>query len=532
MFWAKGGQGRACSSDTKALWIAGAVMLVFVLAEIAAICVINSGKFGYTLDDAYIHLSLAENIWRGHYGINSNEFAAPSSSILWPFIISPFAATRYGEYAPLLINIAAALGTLCVFRNILSASIPIANGRERTVILSVLLVLMVLGTNAVGLIFTGMEHSLQLLAVSIIIWGMITEIETNRSRHWLLSAIVLAPLIRYECLAVSAAALGFLYYREHQKEAVILAIVTLVPLILFSVFLMSLGLGALPTSVLAKAPVTNVENMRVVKLLGYNLGYSISKPEGRLLCCALLVMLAFAWFSKCERARRALAAASSLAIALHLLMGQYDWFHRYEIYIWAFSVSTLLYLGQPLFSRVVNRDKDARAIGKTLVLATLGTALICWPYIHGLALLPIASNNIFEQHYQMHRLVIHYYRKPVAVHDFGYVSYGNENYVLDLSGVASLQSLKHKDDEGNPAWMNESAKANNVELAMIYPNWFKKIPDGWIKVGELYLSKRIVTSASNILVFYATGEVARSECFRAMRQLQKVLPHEIIMRFY
>lgn len=42
----------------------------------------------YTLDDPYIHLSLAENLLRGHYGVNLDEVASPSSSILYPFLLA------------------------------------------------------------------------------------------------------------------------------------------------------------------------------------------------------------------------------------------------------------------------------------------------------------------------------------------------------------------------------------------------------------------------------------------------------------
>mgnify|MGYP001017862235 CR=1 FL=1 len=52
------------------------------------------GFFFYTLDDPYIHLALAENILRGHYGINLDEPSSPSSSIVYPFLV---AATMLGN---------------------------------------------------------------------------------------------------------------------------------------------------------------------------------------------------------------------------------------------------------------------------------------------------------------------------------------------------------------------------------------------------------------------------------------------------
>ena len=47
----------------------------------------------YTLDNPYIHLSLAENLLLAHYGVNLDEVPSPSSFILYPFLFaSPLAA--------------------------------------------------------------------------------------------------------------------------------------------------------------------------------------------------------------------------------------------------------------------------------------------------------------------------------------------------------------------------------------------------------------------------------------------------------
>ncbi|MCK7508511.1 MAG: hypothetical protein MZV70_33635 [Desulfobacterales bacterium] len=46
------------------------------------ILVLNDGTFRYSLDDAYIHLSLSEGISRFHYGINPEVSSASSSMLL------------------------------------------------------------------------------------------------------------------------------------------------------------------------------------------------------------------------------------------------------------------------------------------------------------------------------------------------------------------------------------------------------------------------------------------------------------------
>ena len=55
----------------------------------------------------YIHLALSEGIARGHYGINAAEAASPSSSVLWPYLLSLFAHARWQVTAVLGINLVA-----------------------------------------------------------------------------------------------------------------------------------------------------------------------------------------------------------------------------------------------------------------------------------------------------------------------------------------------------------------------------------------------------------------------------------------
>ena len=55
----------------------------------------SNNFFTYTLDDPYIHLELAKNIFGGNHGINITEFSAPSSSIIFPFLLAPFSNFQF-----------------------------------------------------------------------------------------------------------------------------------------------------------------------------------------------------------------------------------------------------------------------------------------------------------------------------------------------------------------------------------------------------------------------------------------------------
>ena len=90
-----------------------------LLILVAGILRINNGTFLYTLDDPYIHLALSDQIRHGNYGLHSGTHAAPSSSILFPFLLAVAAGTALHPYFPLLINLCALFATVEILRRFL-----------------------------------------------------------------------------------------------------------------------------------------------------------------------------------------------------------------------------------------------------------------------------------------------------------------------------------------------------------------------------------------------------------------------------
>src|SRR3984957_16271433 len=144
----------------------------------------NDGHFFYALDDPYIHLALSEQLAHGHYGLNPGEATSPSSSILWPFLLVPFAGHSIHVYSPLLWNVLFGAIAACVIGAI-AAKLPLdgEDGANESAVWGRRLgvaVLLLFTANLVSLTFVGMEHVLQVLLSTICVAGLLIAWDERR----------------------------------------------------------------------------------------------------------------------------------------------------------------------------------------------------------------------------------------------------------------------------------------------------------------------------------------------------------------
>ena len=479
-----------------------------------AILILNHGSFVFSLDDPYIHLALSRNILHGHYGINSSEYAAPSSSILWPFLLVPFMLLPYADIFPLVINFALSVSSLVVIHNIVAHSFAHISHLNRQMFVTVIVSVLMLTTNLVGLPFTGMEHSLQVLLALMVLSGLLREHETGQPEWWLYVAIMLGPLVRYENLALSGPVLVYLCWRGHYKPALICGTTLIATLAAFSLFLVSHGLGILPTSILAKSIGTQADSSLIRVAVG--LVENMLDQQGMMLLLGLILLVL-----RFKSPDRNLAYVVCSAIGLHFVIGKFGWFSRYEIYIWVVAVLTLLYV-----YRIQLATRLEQLGSRRFCIRMAAVAFICsGPYIATQILTPLASNNMYEQQYQMSRFVSEYYRRPVAVNDLGLVAYYGGQYVLDLFGLGSRAALEMNETQTNGEWMNTLAEQHNVKLVMMYESWFADQPESWIPLGELHLGKKRSTASRETVTFYAVDQETARTALPLLQQFQATLPN-------
>jgi len=502
--------------------LAGGILLLLLAVEYLSIRVANGGVFTYTLDDPYIHMALADRILQGGYGINPGEAASPSSSVIWPLLLLPFAALGGGWalHGPLIWNALAALLLLSVLASLWGGVLGASRSQADDLSRLLLLLLSLLVFNVPGLVFTGMEHTLQVALTLVLLLGLIREAGSGRPPGWLPVVLLLAPLVRYELLAPCGAALLYLLFRGHRRLALGCALALLLLLGGFSLFLISLGLPPMPSSIMAKSA---LYGSGLTGLLVNGLR-TLDDPVGVLLLLLGLLNARWALSASRTKADRLLAGVLALSSLGHALGGAYGWYHRYEVYIWALMVMGTLYgfrsrggaLG--VFSTVSNR------VALLLALSVGGSA-----YLGVLYSTPRAARNIFDQQYQMGRLARDYLREAVAVNDLGLVAWGNPYPVLDLMGLASPRALHlRRHSPVDPAWMDELCRERGVEVAMVYERgFFPLLPSSWVRVGRFSLSDISVVCLSNTVTIYVTGSQALSRVVPAVQAWVPTLPQGV-----
>ncbi len=502
--------GRLARERTsRVALLAGVTALLVLVAGI--ILFLNRGVFTYSLDDPYIHLVLARAISRGHYGFNMLEASSPSSSITFPFLLVPFVWLHIGEAGPLVLNAAALLATLWMLHVWMTRDLE-ASPR----VASALTVSIMVGFNLVGLVFTGMEHSLQVLACVAVCIG-IDRISAGRAPGRLFwAAVAVGPMIRYELLALSLTAIAYCAYRRHIARAAAALAFICVSVGGFSLALHALGLPLLPNSVLAKADYTDLgRGAGVFVSLFHNFMGNMGGRAG-----AVMAALAAMTVGMAARRRRVDIAVVACTLLLEVFIaGKNGWFERYEV--WALVAIAVLGVGvmAPFTELGVLSGKPSVALLAVLML-------MCEPYARATALTPLGANNIYGQQYQMSRLIQDLGVRSVALNDIGLIGWKNPGvYVLDLAGLSSNEALRQRlCCPQSSAWMEELARRHSVDLVMIYNTWFPSIPAGWVKVGDLRLEGRLVTPSSSVVSIYARTSDAAGLLRQRLGQFAPTLP--------
>ena len=504
-------EAPAAQETAPARWLgaAAAGVLLAAVGAVVAWAVRTNGEFSYPLDDPYIHLRLAQNLFdTGALGINPGEFASAASSMSWPAIMAPLTGlfdTAIG--IPLVLATIASVVTLVLID-------PWARRREVRLSLRIALLFgMVVIVPLVLVSLTGMEHALQvglsILLVSLCIDTVGDDAERT-SRPWVIGLVALAlAATRLEIIFVAPPLFVLLAMHRRWRSVVGLCVGAALPLIAIVAIDLGQGWPPLPASISAKSLAVNDGIARFLPNPDY---ISIAIGRRPRFLAVVVVLGLMVWLGHRlgplldRRALRWGLVALSIT-ALHVCFSQTGWLYRYEAYMIALCLCASALLGESILR---HREELQLGVGlRRAVLAALvvfiGLAVFDGVRVNLVGLTGI--REIHQQQIQMARFAAA--NCPgcrVVLNDIGAVALYGDGTITDAVGLANRAVIEAKlDGDYDAATIDRIARDEGATWAMIYPGWqdgIQEVPESWTLVGTWSWPHNEVVGGKDV-AFYA-----------------------------
>jgi hypothetical protein len=470
------------------------------------------GNFVYILDDAYIHLSIAQNLMvRGIYAVNADFPALASSSPVWPFLLATTSAISNDiTHSPLIINAVVSAIVLVIITVICQKG-----GLSWISTIVVSGVVWVTVPMAV-MIFNGMEHALHIASVFLLLlaymqWEL-SEDFGKRIPPLMIVSIILALLVRYETIGLVFGIGCTLAFRKHWKVVAQLLLIVLAVLVTMTLLLWLAYGVAVPYSVAVKVftgkgevyvYLRGLKNLLMLRSFWPDIHYRLI-----LLLFALLTVQSMLRYERIASPTGSFALVLVIAILAHSMFHVDVSMYRYSGYLVAPVVVVVLLdlhsiLQKSRLNKVLLRASSAFP-ALLVVLAMIASVFDAGQ--KATRLIPNAAKNISEQQILTARFVDTFYRdEAVAVNDIGAVAYYSRSKIIDLVGLAYPDAAKSKiRGEYGSLYLEDLVLRESVSVIIICDAWFtgrNAPPASWIKVSEWTISDNIICSDSTIALY-------------------------------
>ncbi len=481
----------------KEIQIPTLILLILTILTFIISLISNQGIFVYGLDDPYIHMSMARNLaTKFMLSVDGYHYGSASSSPLWTILLALFyfLPNHLFYLIPFIFNIVFQIFNLILVKQIM---LKIFNYN----IPNILLILLFLLTPFIPLTFGGMEHSLQILLVLLMLYYFLKLSIDYKSLSTKIMMLILAPFVvfvRYENFAFIFMIFFILVlFIKDYKFAFIFIISSLLFVFLFGMWSISLGLGFFPNSIMAKSIIgSNFELSLLIKNILENL---IKQLSFGLHIDILILLNLLALFHLKDKKFMFLSIIFIGTAIIHATFAQFGWFYRYEAYLVTLGILNIfLYLNQ--------LTKNWKIIIYFLII-----------FSHIFHLLSpifsvLATKNIYEQQIQMANFLKKYKNNAnIAANDIGAITYFTNIKLIDLVGLGNYDVLKlKKSDKFNNDTVLQLLLENNIELILVYDSWFPNKSfenSSYKKIGEWKI-KYVVTVGGDTVSFYSRSNVA------------------------
>jgi hypothetical protein len=523
------------------LWLFAFGLVALFLPVCLILCkVLNytQGVFMYPYDDTFIHLTLADNLLKGHWGINENEFASASSSLLYTLILAFARLFSHSVLVPFIVNCIAGIAILC------SVHFWLTKHQVSYIAQGMIFLLVIFFTPLPLVIISGMEHTLQCLFSFLFIFYFSDWLENAKSLRnervslKVLLFAVLTSTIRYEgVFLIAIACLLLLMYRKI-LPALVLAFVALLPLVIFGWISVNKGSYFFPNSVLVKSgsfnysdPVQVVYTVLFDKLVYARNGMA-SLATQRLMIIVPLLYLVF---------RKYLTSSYTFiliflfaATILQLSFASTGYLYRYEAYLFfcLMIITPVLFYkyGRPVLNDLIS------GISKFIAFALV--FFLLFPVVlRSITALDKTSQgciNIYDQQYQMALFSKKYYNQSaIALNDIGAMAYFTDARIVDLWGLANTEVTKSKKNHyWTPPFLDSLCRSKQVAMGIIYDTWFPdSLTKRWNKVASWQIQNNVICGDDSVS-FYSLQPFSQDILRQRLKEFEPQLPGSVKVKYY
>jgi hypothetical protein len=404
-------------------------------------------------------------------------------------------------YFPFLLGIAGAILMIVAMQGELSRysslSVP---AKSACVILTIFL-------GAIpSLAALGMEHTFQ-IAFTLFFVHSCASISTDKPIRFKQAGTAalwgaLMVFTRYENAFVVVAACGLLLLHRNFKAAIIIGILSALPILLFGVYAVSNGGLFIPNSIQIKVR-DNYKQLLNGGIAMLEVAASISG----LLVISIYVLLKKLRRQQIDRTFQVLCIFV-LSGLMHAVLGGFGWFYRYEAYLIVLGTFHLLIL---LFEWYKFRSlENNRQYLLYLAIALLFTFNLPLRAGNALRNFVRSTYNIYEQQYQMGIFMKKYYDgQTIAANDIGAMSFMTDMDIIDLWGLGNNEvTLARKGGYWNSSFLQSLVTRKKASVAVIYESWFnKELTANWKKIGTWEVSYSFMLGDTKVS-FYVIDPMA------------------------